>query len=87
MQITQTREFDPNGADDGTVLTDVRQMTQSQLRCLGVSSMVYLRAGTADGQAAYAIYAADGTAVAVLDDAEVAIELAAEHGLTFVAVH
>jgi hypothetical protein len=87
MHITQTRDFDPNGADDGTVLTDVRQMTQSQLRCLGVPSMVYLRAGTADGQTAYGIYAADGTAVAVVDDVELAVELAAEQGLIFVAVH
>jgi len=73
--------------DDSTVLADVRQMTPTQLRDLGVPSLVYLRSGIADGQIAYAIYAADGTAVAVVDDPEVAIELVAEHGLTFVTVH
>jgi hypothetical protein len=87
MRITQTNEYDPGAPDEGTLITDVRGMTQSQLRRLGVPGIVYLRAGTADGETAYAIYAADGTAVAVVDDVELAIELVTEHGLTFVPVH
>lgn len=87
MRITQTNEFDPGAPDDGTLIADVRGMTQSQLRRLGVPGMVYLREGTADGERAYAIYAADGTAVAVVDDVQLAIELVTEQGLTFVPVH
>jgi hypothetical protein len=49
--------------------------------------LVYLRCGTIDGQPAYAIHAADGTAMAVVEDIQVAIELASDHDMTFVAVH
>lgn len=87
MRITQTHEFDSSVPDDATFITDARCMTQSQLRRLGVPCLVYLRAGTADGQRAYAIHAADGTVVAVVDDVELAVELVSEQGLTFVAVH
>ncbi len=68
-------------------LGDVRCMTRAQLRQLGTPSLVYLRTGMMDGTTAYAIYAADGTVMSVVDDIEVAVELVAEHGMTFVAVH
>jgi hypothetical protein len=67
--------------------SDLRQMTRGELLRLGVPRLVYLRCGTIDGQPAYAIHAADGTAMAVVEDIEVAIELASEHDMTFVAVH
>jgi hypothetical protein len=65
----------------------LRQMTRGELLRLGVPRLVYLRCGTIDGQPAYAIHAADGTAMAVVEDIAVAIELASEHDMTFVAVH
>jgi len=68
-------------------VADPRQMSRAQLRCLGVPRLVYLRSGTVDGVTAYAIHAADGTQIVVVDDLEVAIELASEHDMTFVAVH
>jgi hypothetical protein len=40
-----------------------------------------------EGQTAYAIHAADGTAMAIVEDVEVAIELASANDMTFVAVH
>jgi hypothetical protein len=72
---------------DGSAVADPRQMTSAQLRRLGMPWMVYLRSGTVDGQTAYAIHAADGTAMAVVEDVELAMELASEHDMTFVAVH
>jgi len=66
---------------------DLRQMTRGELLRLGMPRVVYLRCGTIDGQPAYAIHAADGTAMAVVEDIDVAIELASEHDMTFVAVH
>ena len=50
-------------------------------------SGVYLRCGTVDGEEAFAVHAADGTAIAVVEDIEVALELAMENNMTFVAVH
>jgi hypothetical protein len=73
--------------DEAPPFGDARSMTRAQLRRLGVPSMVYLRSGIVDGQVAYAVHAADGTAVAVVDDVELAVELVAEHGMTFVTVH
>jgi hypothetical protein len=66
---------------------DLRRMTRNELLQLGVPRLAYLRCGTIDGHPAYAIHAADGTAMAVVEDVEVAIELASEHDMTFVAVH
>ena len=69
------------------VVDNPRHMTRSELLRLGMPRLVYLRCGTVDGQTAYAIHAADGTAMAVVEDVEIAIELAAAHDMTFVAVH
>jgi hypothetical protein len=60
---------------------DPRRMTSSELRQLGMPHTVYLRCGTIDGQMAYAIHAADGTAMAVVEDLELACELVAAHDM------
>jgi hypothetical protein len=78
---------DALGPDDGVSVVDVRKMTAAELRRLGVPGLVYLRQGTVDGQIAYAIHAADGSAVAIVEDMEVAIDLAVENGLSIVTVH
>jgi len=66
---------------------DSRRMSRTQLRQLGVQSYAYLRAGVIDGRTAIIIHAADGRAIAVVDDIELAFELVAEQGMAFVAVH
>ena len=70
-----------------TDTASLRCMTEAQLRQLGTSELAYLRAGTVHGQQAYAIHAADGTAMAIVEDVELAVELVAERGMIFVAVH
>jgi hypothetical protein len=66
---------------------DPRQMTRAQLRQLGVSRLVYLRSGMRHGEPAFAIHAADGTAMAIVEDIDVAVEIVTEQGMVFVAVH
>jgi hypothetical protein len=73
--------------DDNAAIADARRMTRAQLRQLGVAQLVYLRAGVLDGETAFAIHAADGTALAVVEDIELAVELVSEQGMAFVAVH
>jgi hypothetical protein len=75
------------GNDGDPRADDVRHMSMAQFRLLGVQSVVYLRAGTMNGQVAYAIHAADGVPVAVVEDVDAAVALACEHGMAFVAVH
>ncbi|HME27565.1 MAG TPA: DUF1150 family protein [Acetobacteraceae bacterium] len=88
MHFAETEELiDPVAQEEAVRIADPRQMTRSQLRRLGLPRLVYLRCGTVDGQPAYAVHAADGTAVAVVEDLEVAIELASENNMIFVAVH
>jgi hypothetical protein len=65
----------------------LRQMTADQLLDLGTRQVVYLRAGTYDGERLFVLYAADGELLAMVDDVEAAVEVAAEHDLEFVAVH
>ena len=88
MHFAETDELiDPIAPEEAVQIADPRQMTRSQLRRLGLPRLVYLRCGTVDGQPAYAVHAADGTAVAVVEDLDVAVELASECDMIFVAVH
>ncbi len=88
MNIAETDEsVDTVSHEDAARSADPRQMTRAQLRRLGVPRLVYLRCGTVDGQPAYAVHAADGTPIAVVEDIEVAMELAFENNMVFVAVH
>ena len=88
MHIAATKDVvDFASLGDTAPITDPRRMTPAQLRRLGVPRLVYLRCGTVDGQEAFAIHAADGTPIAVVEDIELAMELAAANHMAFVAVH
>lgn len=75
------------GRDVNAAAADARHMTTAELRHLGVPLVVYLRAGMLNGEMAYAIHAADGTPIAVVEDVDAAVALVCEHGMAFVAVH
>ena len=75
------------GRDEGVRTADPRHMTLGQLRRLGVPRLVYLRCGRIDGQMAFAMHAADGTAIAVVEEIDIALELVAANNMTFVSVH
>jgi hypothetical protein len=79
--------FSELSADEVVAAADPRHMTAAELRRLGLPRLVYLRCGTVDGQPAFAIHAADGTEMAVVEDVDLAIELVSESDMTFVAVH
>jgi hypothetical protein len=87
MRIAELDEFDFASPEEAARINDPRRMTRSQLRGLGVPRLVYLRCGTVDGETAFALHAADGTQIAVVEEVELAMELAFEHNMTFVAVH
>jgi hypothetical protein len=88
MHFAENDEFvDPISRDEAVRVVDPRQMTRTQLRYLGMPRLVYLRCVTVDGQEAFAIHAADGTSIAVVEDLEVALEVASESNMVFVAVH
>jgi hypothetical protein len=65
----------------------LRQITPEQLLRLGTRPVAYLRSGMRDGEQAFAVYGADGISIGVVDTVDTAVEMAAERGLDFVAVH
>ena len=64
-----------------------RQISVEQLRHLGTRQMAYLKCGMRNGELLFVVYGADGTPLVMVDAVETAVELAAQRGLGFVAVH
>jgi hypothetical protein len=87
MHIATDSPDHAGGPEVGVAVADARLMTAAELRQLGVSRLVYLTVGMADGQTSFAIHGADGVALAVVDDIDLAVELVSAHGMNFVAVH
>jgi hypothetical protein len=81
--------------DPGETLTDfwdqriaeLRHITAEQLRHLGTDQVVYLKAGTCDGERAFAVFGADGTPLVIVDAVETAVMMVVQHGLDFVTLH
>ena len=65
----------------------LRQMTTEHLLNLGLRQVVYLRTGLCNGKKLLVLYGADGEPLTMVDDVETAVEIAAAHGLEFIAVH
>ncbi|OUI79065.1 hypothetical protein HK18_03915 [Commensalibacter intestini] len=53
-------------------VVDVRYLTESQLKSLGVSQMAYVKTIQINGDVVFAIHAADGTPMAVTDNVKTA---------------
>ena len=68
-------------------IATLRHISAEQLRHLGARQVVYLKAGTRDGEQAFGVFGADGTPLVVVDDLETAVTMVAKHGLDFVTLH
>jgi hypothetical protein len=66
---------------------DIRHLSEGQLASLGVAEIAYLKPVVVNGTPAFAIHAADGTAMALAGDAEVAMAAVRQHGMEPVRVH
>jgi hypothetical protein len=67
---------------------DVRSLTSTQLRWLGLAQIAYVTAGRAsDGLADYVMRGADGVTVAAFDELDLVLEVADRLGLALVPVH
>ncbi len=72
---------------DVTARIDIRQLTQVQLRQLGVSQLAYVKPVMLNGAAAFAIHAADGSPMAVADDRDLAVAAILQHEMVPALVH
>jgi hypothetical protein len=68
-------------------VVDIRHLSSDQLSRLGVSQIAYVKPVMMNGLVAYAIHAADGTPMAMVEDREVAIAAVHQHEMLASLVH
>ncbi|HEX5328203.1 MAG TPA: DUF1150 family protein [Acetobacteraceae bacterium] len=71
----------------GAVVMDIRHLSEAQLAQLGMAQIAYVRPVTVNGQAGFAIHAADGSPMAMAGDLDVAIAAILQHDMVPVTVH
>lgn len=65
----------------------IQNMSQADLKNLGMSEVGYVKKYSIDGEPAYVLHAADGTALAVQKDVDAARMSAQYQDLDLVSVH
>ena len=70
-----------------TVIEKLRALSANDFATLGMSDLAYVKPVQVDGRPAYAIHAADGTQMAVVNDRELALAAIRQHDLDAVDVH
>jgi hypothetical protein len=65
----------------------IRHMSARELAYFGMQDIAYIKRIVANDRTGYAIHAADGTEIAVLDDREVAFATVRQHDLEPLSVH
>jgi hypothetical protein len=66
---------------------DIRHLSAEQLAKLGVAQIAYVKPVIVNGEHGFAIHAADGTAMAIADDRDVAVAAIQQHEMHAVSVH
>ena len=66
---------------------DVRNLTQMQLMQLGMAQVAYVKPVWMDGTTAFAIFAADGSPMAVAADCDMAVAAIVQHEMLPSLVH
>jgi len=84
MNIDSDNHPTENGAP---VAFDIRHLSAEQFGQLGVTQIAYVKAVVVNGTHGFAIHAADGTAMAVAGDREVAVAAIRQHEMHAVSVH
>ena len=66
---------------------DIRKLSQMQLLQLGMEQLAYVKPVWMDGATAFAIFAADGSPMAVAADCDMAVAAIMEHEMVPALVH
>lgn len=70
-----------------TQIEKLRHITPREFAILGMQDMAYVKRITVNDGVGFAIHAADGTQVAVLNDQDIAIATVRQHDLEALSVH
>ena len=65
----------------------IRRMSRQELALFGVQDIAYVKPVLIDGTAGYAVHAADGTVIAVLDDRDTAFAMLRQNDLEPMSLH
>ncbi len=68
-------------------MEQMRQMTANDLAMFGMQDIAYVKPVTVDGNAGFAIHAADGTQMALIGDRDIAYAVVRQNELEPVSVH
>ena len=68
-------------------IEEMRQMTASDLAMFGMQDIAYVKSVMVDGNAGYAIHAADGTQMALIANRDLAFAVVRQNELEPVSVH
>ncbi|HYZ62050.1 MAG TPA: DUF1150 family protein [Acetobacteraceae bacterium] len=77
----------PQGAAKTAEHFDIRNLTPAQLGQLGMADLAYVKPVWMNGTTAFAIYAADGSPMAMAADCELAIAAIVQHEMCPALVH
>ena len=72
---------------DAVGITDIRKLTQAQLMQLGMAQLAYVKPVWMEGTTAFAIYAADGSPMAIAADCDLAVQAIVQHEMVPALVH
>ncbi|WP_336760323.1 DUF1150 family protein [Asaia sp. VD9] len=84
--MTKTLRDEEMGAKQAP-LSDLRRMTHQDLKEFGMSRVAYVKPVVYEGEAAFAIHAADGTPMALAEDRSSAFEAIVDHEMIPAWVH
>lgn len=88
MSSTPENQFpDHQPPGQGAAPIDIRHLSAEQLQALGMAQMAYVKPVMVDGEAAFAIHAADGTPMALAGDCDVAFAAIRQHEMMPILVH
>jgi len=68
-------------------IEQMRSMTANDLAMFGMQDIAYVKPVVVDGNAGYAIHAADGTQMALIGDRDIAYAVVRQNELQPVSVH
>ena len=69
------------------VIADIRHLSTTELQQLGAGHIAYVKAVKVNGDAAFAIHAADGTPMALAPNEELAVAAILQHEMAAALVH
>ncbi len=68
-------------------LSEFKSMSPEAFAYLGAPALAYVKEVKVEGEPAYAVHAADGTAIAIFDNRDYAFAAAKQNDLDAVSVH